>query len=119
MVVSDRTERRFWNPTMELLPEAELRALQVRKLRRQLRYGFERSEFYRRKFREAGASPEDIVTWEDFHRLPIFLTPEEYRAQQAESLERFGHPFGLILCAPLEDVVGVSSTAGTTGRPTF
>ncbi|HEX7401017.1 MAG TPA: phenylacetate--CoA ligase family protein, partial [candidate division Zixibacteria bacterium] len=47
------------------------------------------------------------------------VTKEEHRECQNESLSRFGHPFGTFLCAPLEKVLGVSATSGTTGMPTF
>jgi phenylacetate-CoA ligase len=41
------------------------------------------------------------------------------RQAQAESIERYGHPLGTYLCAPVEKVIHLSSTSGTTGEPTF
>ncbi len=112
-------DRRFWNEQVETRSEDEIAALRMQKIRRQLAYCHQRSPYYREKFHGAGATPQDVRTWEDFRRLPIFLTPEEYRAQQERSASEDGHPYGRILCAPLADVVGVSSTSGTTGRPTL
>ena len=43
---------------------------------------------------------------------------DEKEAQE-ESFERYGHPFGTNLCAPVEKVIQVGSTTGTTGEPTF
>ena len=112
-------ERRYWNQAAETRSEEEIRALQIGKIRRQIAYCYERSPYYREKFREIGALPEDVLTWEDFRRLPILLTPEQYKAQQEQSSAEDRHPYGRILCAPLEQVVGVASTSGTTGRPTL
>ena len=111
--------RRFWNEAAETLSADELHALQMRKIRQQFAYCYQRSAFYREKFDQIGARPDDIRTWEDFRRLPVMLTPDEYKAQQEQSLAEDGHPYGRILCAPLDGVVGVASTSGTTGRPTL
>lgn len=113
-------EKKFWNEPAERLWGEELRRLQWRKLKKQIAYCYANSpEFYRRKFEDAGARPEDIRSLEDFRRLPVFVTKEEDLRSQEESLARYGHPYGLFLCAPLEKVIAVHSTSGTTGRPTF
>lgn len=112
-------DRRFWNETAETLSAVEIRTLQMKKIRRQIAYCYERSSYYREKFQKIGVSPEDVRTWEDFRRLPIMLTPSEFKAQQEQSSLEDGHPYGRILCANLDEVVGVASTSGTTGRPTL
>jgi phenylacetate-CoA ligase len=112
-------EKKFWNKGIETLPLEEIRKIQFRKLKRQMRYIYEHSEFYRKKFDDCGVKPGDIRNLDGFRDLPIFITKEEHRACQDESLKRFGHPFGTILCAPLEKVIGVSATSGTSGLPTF
>jgi len=65
---------RFWNQEIETLPREELEVLQIVKLRRQIRYCYDSSPFYRQRFAEAGAEPGDIKEWADYRRLPIFLT---------------------------------------------
>jgi phenylacetate-CoA ligase len=47
------------------------------------------------------------------------MTKDEHRWSQEESLRRFGHPYGLITCAPIEKIIRINSTSGTTGRPTL
>jgi phenylacetate-CoA ligase len=116
--VLDRN-RRFWNEAAETKTAEQIRALQVEKIQRQLAYCYDRSPYYREKFQQIGILPQDVRTWEDFCRLPILLTPSEYKAQQEQSLAEDGHPYGRILCAPLDQVIGVASTSGTTGRPTL
>ena len=99
---------------------ARLNDLRFAKLQKQIRYCFDNSEFYRRKLNDAGvAAPEDVRTFDDFRRLPALITKQEHRETQSESLERLGHPYGMHLCAPLEKVIHIAGTSGTTGHPTF
>ena len=115
-----KEDRPFWNMEMETLPEEKLRDLQVTKLRKQLKYCYDNSEFYKKKFNEAGAKPEDIQTWEDFRKLPVFFRNKgDERQSRLESEEKYGHPFGVHLCASLEKLVDARTTGGTTGLPTY
>ena len=49
----------------------EIRELQATRLRAIVRHAYENTEFYRRRFDEAGVSPEDIRGVEDLPLLPI------------------------------------------------
>jgi len=111
-------ERKLWNEKMEVMSEEEMRALQWRRLKKQLKYNYENSIYYQKKFKETGFMPRDIRSFEDFQKIPL-MTKEEHRRVQQESLERFGHPYGLITCAPIEKIIRISSTSGTTGVPTL
>jgi phenylacetate-CoA ligase len=53
------------------------------RLRKILQHSFENTEFYKRRFLENKATPEDIKTWKDFERLP-FLTKEDIRGYRDE-----------------------------------
>lgn len=110
--------RKFWNEKIEAMSEEELRDLQWKRLKKQLKYDYENSIYYREKFRKIGLTPRDIRSFEDFQQLPL-MTKDEHRRIQQESIERFGHPYGLITCAPIEKIVRISSTSGTTGIPTL
>ncbi len=112
-------EKKFWNKKIETLPLEEIRKIQFRKLKKQMNYIYKNSEFYKKRFKEVGIEPDDIRSLDEFRNLPVFITKEEHREAQEESLKRYGHPFGTFLCAPLNKVVGVSATSGTTGLPTF
>lgn len=99
---------------------AELSELRMRKLRSQIAYCFEHSDFYRRKLRAAGVdSPQAVDSIDAFRQLPALITKSEHRAIQEESLQRNGHPYGLHLCADPRDVIHLAGTSGTTGQPTF
>ena len=97
----------------------KIRAFQEKRLIPQLRYCYDHSPFYRRKFDDANVKPEDIWTLDDLRALPIFMTKEYERKNALESLEKQNHPFGTHLCAPVEKLYLTCTTSGTTGIPTF
>lgn len=114
-----RKERLFWNEEIETLPPEEMKALQWKRLKKQLAYNYENSVYYREeKFGKAGLTPDDIRSFEDFRNIPL-MTKDEHRWTQEESLRKHGHPYGLITCAPIEKIVRINSTSGTTGTPTL
>jgi phenylacetate-CoA ligase len=82
-------------------------------------YAYDNSTYYRERLDELGIDPREVTTVEDLDRIPVLLDKVRERESMERSLERDGHPYGEHLCAPLEDVVGVCSTSGTTGDPTF
>lgn len=111
-------EKKLWNEKMEMLSEDEMRMVQWKRLKRQLQYDYDKSPYYKEKFKEVGLTPRDIRSFEDFQQIPI-MTKNEHRKTQQESVERFGHPYGLTMCAPIEKIVRINSTSGTTGVPTL
>ena len=108
----------LWNPAVENLSRDELQILQLKKLKKQLVYNFDNSEFYKRQFKIAGADPGDIKTLKDFSLIPL-MDKTDQRNMQQESLSRFGNPFELLACAPREQITRIVSTSGTTGKPTL
>jgi phenylacetate-CoA ligase len=97
-----------------------MRALQFKKLRKQLFYNYNHSLFYQKKFDEAGMKPEDIKGLDDFQQIPL-TTKDDHRRSQEESIEQFAHPYAptTITCAPIEKIIRINSTSGTTGTPTL
>jgi len=89
----------------EIKSEEELQQLQLEGLRWTVKHAFAGSAFYQKKLKEAGVYPQDIGCLEDIHKLP-FTT--------AENLHE-GYPFPL-LSAPLEKVVRIHASSGTTGK---
>ncbi|MBR4433353.1 MAG: phenylacetate--CoA ligase [Bacteroidaceae bacterium] len=97
---------KYWEPEYETMPRAELTALQTERLRETVRRAMA-SPFYEPILRERGITPESITGLDDLRRLP-FTTKDDLRSH---------YPFGL--CAvPLEKIVRVHSSSGTTGNPT-
>ena len=85
--------------------EDELKRLQLGGLQWTVKHAFEGSAFYHQKLKEAGVHPRDIIRLEDLAKLP-FTTAEDLRE---------GYPFPL-LSVPLERVVRIHASSGTTGK---
>jgi phenylacetate-CoA ligase len=102
----------YWWPERETMdPELRDEAILAR-IRIVMRYAYDRSPFYKRKWSAANLVPEDINSLLDFERIPV-VTKEELRQNQVEH-----PPFGDYICVPEEQVARVLGTSGTTGRPT-
>lgn len=91
----------------ERMSRAELRALQLTRLRTTLRHAYDNVELYRRKFDAAGVRPDDCRTLADLARFP-FTTKADLRDT---------YPFGMF-AVPMSEVRRVHASSGTTGRPT-
>src|SRR5579883_3061885 len=85
----------------------ELRALQLERLKDVLGRVYDRVPHYRNKFQAAGVHPDDLRTLADLARFP-FTTKDDLRAN---------YPFGLF-AAPMEEIVRIHASSGTTGKPT-
>ena len=102
----------YWRPELECAEPAERDRHILDKLRHQLRWAWERSPVYRRKWEAAGVSPETLRTLADLSRFPVVQKAELREAQAAHP------PFGDYLCIEPEAVARIHGTSGTTGRPT-
>ncbi len=85
----------------------ELRALQLDRLKWSLRHAYENVPHYRRKFDAAGVRPDDLRSLEDLAKFP-FTTKADLREN---------YPFGMF-AVPMDDIVRVHASSGTTGKPT-
>jgi len=94
------------DPEHEKMPRKELEKLQLERLQAKAREVYERVPFYRRAFKEREVTPEDIRTLADLTRLP-FTTKLDFRDN---------YPYGL-MAVPLEQIVRIHSSSGTTGKP--
>jgi phenylacetate-CoA ligase len=92
---------------IERMPRAERELLQLRRLKDLIARLSERVPLYREKLRAAGVKPGDIRSLADLARLP-FTVKDDFRQT---------YPFGL-LAVPLEEVIRVHASSGTTGKPT-
>ena len=95
-----------WNDKFECMPVDELQKFQLVKLKETVAWLDERIPFYRKKFKELGITADSIKSLEDVGKLPFTVNNDL----------RDNYPFGL--CAvPLEEVVRVHASSGTTGKP--
>lgn len=96
----------IWNPEYETMPRSDLQALQLRRLRSTVAWVYERVPHYREELERRGVRPKDIKTLDDVRGLPM----------TDKTALRDTYPFGMF-AVPLEQVVRVHSSSGTTGKP--
>ena len=97
---------KYWNEKIETMPLQELRKLQLRKLREQVKHCYDNSSFYQKKFKDAGLKPDDIKTLEDIQKIPFTVKNDL----------RDNYPLGMLTVKPV-DVVEIHASSGTTGNP--
>jgi phenylacetate-CoA ligase len=105
-------DQEHWLPEVECADPAARDELILAKLERQIRYAWERSPFYRRKWQEAGVSPATLKSLDDLRHFPVVEKAELRSAQAAAP------PFGDYLCIAPDEVARIHGTSGTTGQPT-
>lgn len=97
----------IYDMEFETLPREALSAIQFRRLKTTLERVYASVPFYRKRFEEAGITPYDIQSLNDFQKLP-FTTKQDLRDN---------YPFGMF-AVPMDNVVRIHASSGTTGQPT-
>ncbi|CAN5384498.1 phenylacetate--CoA ligase [soil metagenome] len=100
----------FWNPKTETLDRADLKQLQLAKLRRVTEWAESRSPFYKRSFAEAGFDSTQLKSFADIERIP-FLTRDAWMESQAAF-----PPFGELPVAGAGNAIRLHTTSGTSGK---
>jgi phenylacetate-CoA ligase len=104
----------FYRPDVQALPRAELRALQDERLRALVRRIFDQPiPHFREKLRSAGLEPDDVKSIDDLPRIPR-TNKDDLRASEAAN-----PPLGDYRGAPVSGSIRLSTSTGTTGRPTI
>lgn len=85
----------------------ELRDLQFKRMKWTLEHAYKNSPMYTKKFDEAGVHPSDFKCLEDINKFP-YTTKQDLREH---------YPFDSF-AVPMENVVRVHASSGTTGNPT-
>lgn len=96
----------YLHPKMETLSRAEIKELQLKRLQDTVAQCMH-SPFYKKRFADSHIVPEDIRSLDDLRKIP-FTTKQDLRDN---------YPFGLA-AVPMEKVVRLHSSSGTTGTPT-
>lgn len=90
----------------DFLPPAQLRALQLQRLRSIVSRAYDHVPLFRGRMDERGLKPEALRTLEDIAELPFTVKADL----------RDTYPFGLF-ASPMKDIVRVHASSGTTGKP--
>lgn len=96
----------IWNDEFETLPREALESLQLKRLKTTIERVYATVPFYKKKFDETGLKPAHIKTLKDMRLLPFTVKTDL----------RDNYPFGLF-SVPMESVVRVHASSGTTGKP--
>lgn len=97
----------IYNEEFETLPRPALEALQLKRLKGTLARVYATVPFYKESLDKSGITPEDIKGLEDLQKLPF-----TYKQDMRDS-----YPYGLF-AAPMEEIVRIHASSGTTGKPT-
>ncbi|AAR35114.1 phenylacetate--CoA ligase [Geobacter sulfurreducens] len=97
----------YHNEEFETLPRQALEALQLKRLQATVARVQASVPFYRQSFERAGIISGCIKSLDDLRRLPFTVKQDM----------RDSYPYGLF-AAPMDDIVRIHASSGTTGKPT-
>jgi phenylacetate-CoA ligase len=90
----------------DFLPREHLERLQLERLRKTVAHVRKSVPFYQKALAERGVTEDDLKSLADIRRLPFTIKNDL----------RDNYPFGLF-AAPVEEIVRVHCSSGTTGKP--
>lgn len=85
----------------------EIESVQLTRLKWTVKHAYENSTMYRKKFDDHGVHPDDLQQLSDLSKFP-YTTKQDLREN---------YPFGTF-SVPMEQVVRIHASSGTTGKPT-
>jgi phenylacetate-CoA ligase len=91
----------------ENMPREKLRALQLSRLKQTVKNAYANVPLHRKRLKAKRIAPADVRSLEDLARLPFTV----------KSDLRDHYPFGMF-ARPMDEVVRVHASSGTTGKPT-
>ena len=97
--------KKYWNEDRETASREQIECWQLEGLQRTVRRVYERVPLYRERMDDAGVTPDDIKTLDDLRRLP-FTSKKDLRDT---------YPYGMF-AVPMEEVVRLHASSGTTGK---
>ena len=97
----------IWNDEFETLPREAIESLQLKRLQHVVARVYATVPFYRKSLDDAGITPDMIRSLDDLQRIPFTLKQDM----------RDSYPYGLF-ATPLEQIVRIHASSGTTGKPT-
>ena len=97
----------IYNEEYETMPREALEAIQLRRLQTTVERVYNTVPFYKKRFDEVGIKVDDVKSLDDLRRLPF-----TYKDNLRDN-----YPFGMFT-VPMDDVVRIHASSGTTGKPT-
>lgn len=90
----------------DYLPREQLLQMQQQRLQAVVRRAYDHQKLFHQRMEERGLTPDDVKTLDDAARLPFTVKTDL----------RDTYPFGLF-ASPMEEVVRLHASSGTTGKP--
>lgn len=90
----------------DYMGEKQLRLLQLQRLRAVTKHAYENQPLFRERMEAKGLKPDDIKTLDDVNLLPF--------TQKTDLRDTY--PYGLF-CVPMNEIVRLHASSGTTGKP--
>lgn len=92
---------------MEVASIDELRQHQLQQMRWSLKHAYDNVPMYRQRFNEHQVHPDDLKSLDDLARFPF-----TYKIDLRDN-----YPYGMF-AVPMENIVRLHASSGTTGKPT-
>jgi len=92
--------------TADYMAEKQLRILQLQRLRAVTQHAYDNQTLFRERMDARGLKPDDIKTLKDINLLPF--------TQKTDLRDTY--PYGLF-CVPMNEIVRLHASSGTTGKP--
>ncbi len=96
----------FFEPALERMRPRAIRELQLRRLKKIVRYAYDCVPMYRQKLKVAKVRPDAIRRLEDISKMPFSTKDDLHDA----------YPYGL-LAVPMKEIREFHASSGTTGKP--
>lgn len=91
----------------ETMTREEMQALQLSRLKKIVKYAYDKIPFYKKKYDEAGFDPVSLKSLDDIRRIP-FVTKSDLREN---------YPYGLS-AVHTNKLARIHASSGTSGKPT-
>lgn len=105
--MKDLSPKKHELDAIEVASRDEIQARQLERLQWSVRHAYENVPHYRRAFDHQGVHPDDLKSLSDLAKFPF----------TDKSDLRDNYPFGMF-AVPMDKVLRVHASSGTTGRPT-
>lgn len=108
MLLTEQAQQTAFHPISapDYVPEPQIRNLQLARLKAVVRRAYDHVALFRERLQTRGIAPDDIQSLDDIALLPFTVKTDL----------RDTYPFGLF-ASPLEEVVRLHASSGTTGKP--
>jgi phenylacetate-CoA ligase len=105
-------EQTYWNKPAETMNREQLDQLHLKKIKSLLKFAYNNSQFYQKKWNEIGFRPEDVKTLADFKTKVPTTDKKDFLHYQEEF-----PPYGLTQALGEDFLAHQCKTSGSTGSP--